>query len=114
MSENDYILVRGQYLQVKSVGIDFNTDLRNSIRFTKDLKNNINNQKFSVGKIPVLQGLIHNVPQEVVKTEKSISIILNKIDQNNMGLLTISFRNACINSLGFLTHDTTINVDIAA
>ena len=41
VDEGDFIHVRGQYLEVMSVGIDFNTDFRNSIRFTKNLLNNV-------------------------------------------------------------------------
>ena len=106
--EDDYILIWGQYLQIRSVAVDFNTNLRNSIRFTKQLKNNVNKQKFFIAKLPLVQGRITNIPRDIVAVQMPLSMFLNKIDGDDIGLLTIGFRNACFNNLGFLTHDTAI------
>lgn len=35
-------------------------------------------------------------------------MILNKIDNDDVGMLNVSFRNACFNVLGFLTHDVAL------
>ena len=109
--ETDYIFVRGQYLEVYAVSVDFNSDQRNVVRFKNDLKRNVNKQKFSLARIPVIYGLIIDVPKIHTKEEKFVSVTLNKIDEDDIGTLNVSFRNACFNSLGFLTHDTAIFMD---
>ena len=35
VEENDYLQVRGQYLQVYATSVDFNSDARNCVRFTR-------------------------------------------------------------------------------
>ena len=58
--------------------------------------------------MPVVQGLSLVVEKHVVADEHPVSICLNKIDDDDIGSITIGFRNACFNSLGFLTHDTAV------
>lgn len=110
IDKKDYIRIRGQYLKVKGVGIDFNSDARNIVRSKTDFKINVNNQKFFIGKEPVIQGRILKIEHDKIAFEKLVSMSLKKIDEDNIGVLTIAFRNACFNNLGFLTHDTAIQI----
>ena len=89
-----------------AVSVDFNTNMRNSIRFKKDIENNVNKQKFYIGKVTVVQGLVLVVTKNILTNQKPVSMYLSKIDEDDIGSITIGFRNACFNSLGFLTHDT--------
>ena len=110
VNEGDFILIRGQYLKVYAVSTDFNSDARNVVRFTCDMKGNVNKQKFSIASFPKLHGMIMDIPKVDVKEDKFVSVVLNKIDDDDIGILNVSFRNACFNSLGFLTHDTAIHI----
>ena len=68
----------------------------------------VNKQKYEIMKWPTLQGSLVELNQKDIELNKSVSVILSKINLNNLGVLKISYRNACFNSFGFLTHDTHI------
>ena len=108
VADGDFIYVRGIYLEVKAFATDFNSVMYNVVGFTKNVHKNINKQKFSIGKMRVVQGRIVDIERQFVLFEKAVSMVLSKIDENDIGTLVISFRNASFNSLGFLTHDTAI------
>ena len=106
--EGDIFYSRGQWLEVYAFGDDafYKEGTHDSIRFTRDVSKNINKQKFEIMKWPILQGKIVELEKNFIDLHESVSIVLNKINDQNIGILKISYRNACFNSLGFLTHDT--------
>ena len=108
MDVGDIIYSRGQTLEVMAISDDafYREGSRNSLRFTKDLTKNINHQKFNIIKWPVLQGKIIKMNKNDMKIHDSVSFMLLKIDEQNIGTLKISYQNACFNCFGFLTHDS--------
>ena len=81
---------------------------RECVRFTNNFTRNINKQPFDVIRFPELQGVILQIPNINLEVYESVTIQLDKINENNVGLLKVTYRNACFNSLGFCTHDTHI------
>lgn len=110
IEESDIIYSRGQWMEVYAYGDDafYREGTHNSIRFKQDVSKNINKQKFDIMKWPIVQGKIVELDANVIDSHEFVSIVLNKINDQNIGNLKIVYRNACFNSLGFLTHDTYI------
>ena len=112
----DFLVCRGQYMQVLAFGDDafYRPGEHDSIRFVNDLKRNINNQRFEIVRYPKLVGQIikiENDGTDLVKIEEPVAVCFKKPDKNRVGTVNISYRNACFNKLGFLTHDTHIFLD---
>ena len=112
----DYLACRGQYMQVMGFGDDtfYQPGVHDTVRFVHDLKRNINKQKFDIVRFPKLIGQVVKIEDDgndVVKIEDPVSISLKKPNKNRVGTVNISYRNACFNKLGFLTHDTHIFLD---
>ena len=106
--EGDLVVCRGQWHEVFAVSDDafYPEGLRNCVRFTHDAQRNINKQRFDIIRWPKLQGKILMISKNNLNLHESVCIKLNKINSENIGTLQLSFRNACFNSLGYLTHDT--------
>jgi len=110
IKENDFFICHGQWLEVYAVGEDafYPPGTRDAIRFKKDSERNANKQKFEILSLPKLQGITITLPIQSAVLHKSVDLQLVGVDCNNMGTLMIYYKNACFNSLGFLTHDTHI------
>ena len=107
--EGDFVVVRGEWKEVFAVGKDcfYNLQEVDQVRFKENFKRNILAETpFDVVKMPKLQGKIVIVKEDHIKYRDPVSTVLEKVDSNNIGTLNISFKNACFNSLGFMTHDT--------
>ena len=103
----DVIYFRGVAGKVMAVGSDafFPEGCRDIVRFTSLFTRNCNKQPFYYSREPFLRGLICLVPLNYLDYHEKVSVVLDGIDDNNSGTLKISFKTACFNSLGMLTHD---------
>ena len=112
VDEGDLILCRGQWMEVYAFGDDatYHPGVHDIVRFTKDFNKNINKQKYEIIKWPKLQGRIMELNENEIDLHEPVSVTLNNITERNIGSLKITYRNACFNSLGFLTHDTHIQM----
>ena len=108
--EGDYIVCRGEHKKIYAISEDafYPEKTRNIVRFTSHFTKNANKQPYDIVAEPMLQGKIVNVPMDYLKLHQPVSIVLEKINNFNLGNLNIRFKNACFNCLGFLTHDTHI------
>ena len=104
----DIIVCRGEWNTVSSIADDafFPEGYRNSIRFTKTLKTNVNSQPFEIVKSPQLYGKIMTTKKQYIDRHQDVLIVLENITAENVGNLKITYKNLCFNSLGFMTHDT--------
>ena len=62
-------------------------------------------------KWPTLQGIVIDFNHTDIKLNEPVSVTLSNINEHDIGCMKISYRNACFNSYGFLTHDTHILLD---
>ena len=106
--EGDFIYVRGEYYEVFAHTEDAFSPIgtKEVVRFRTNAKKNVNNQRFEIVRWPSLQGKILKLPSSSVKLDTPVSIELEKINELNIGTLKIKYKNACFNSMGFLTHDS--------
>ena len=75
------------------------------IRFTKTADRNINKQPFDIITKPCLKGKILSLPKSCIELHHAVTIALENINGLNVGAINIKFKNACFNSLGFLTQN---------
>uniref|UniRef100_A0A7M5V0I1 Uncharacterized protein n=1 Tax=Clytia hemisphaerica TaxID=252671 RepID=A0A7M5V0I1_9CNID len=109
ISDGDFIKVRSNYYQIR--GFCRHNQNLNSVRFTSDIIKNANKAPYAIIRQPILRGNIARLPKCAVVEEQNITLVVSDIDRDNFhGTLNITFRNACFNKLGFLTHDTAIMV----
>ena len=110
VKKDDYVISRGQWMQVVTSGEDAFNPGRDNVTFKTNLTKNINKQKFEIVRWPHLCGKILQLDVNNLKEYEPVSVSLSKINLDNIGSLNISFINMCFNSLGFLTHDTHVSM----
>ena len=109
LNDYDFIRVGSHYYQI--LGFCRHNNKLNSVRFTTDIQRNANNAPYGYICRPILQGNIARLLKSAVVEEQNVTMILNNIQSDDFhGTLNITFKNACFNKLGFLTHDTAILV----
>ena len=104
----DFLACRGgEIYEIWSVADNafFPEGTRDSIRLKRNFVKNVNKQPFDIIKVPKLRGKIYSLKQNIVDFHNMVTIQLHKINSDDFGTLKISYRNACFNSFGFLTHD---------
>ena len=77
VKEMDFIKVRGNTYQVYAVSVDFNTDYRNCVRITSKFLRNVNKQKFTIAKLPIIQGLIVEIPKQFIEQHSTLFNIID-------------------------------------
>ena len=89
VKEGDFIVCRGQWLEVGTFADDafYPEGYRDSIRFKSDVKQNINKQNFDIIRWPSLQGNIVVLEKNNLILDEPVSILLNKINLENIGIL---------------------------
>ena len=85
----------------------FFLQIKETVRFSKPFRRNINNQKYHLAKNPFLYGKVFNVEKGMIKEHKSVNVFLDKIS-DYIGTLKVQYQNASFNSMGMLTHETHI------
>ena len=62
-------------------------------------------RKFSVTSVPILRGKLVAIPNGKIGDHVSVTVELNKVDKNNSGTLTCTYRQGCFNCFGFSAYE---------
>jgi len=115
VQEGNWIVCRGDWFPVELVIDDGfaplnsnNVSSRSFIRMKTNFKHNHKKQSFDIVSEPAVKGTIITVPKANLKHHEPTTVTFNAVNQHDFGNVKISFKNACFNSCGFLTHDTHI------
>jgi len=108
IQSGDFIQVRSEAYQVIGYFQAYDQPLYDCVRFTKKIKKNANNAPYHIIKQPTLKGNVASIPQYALELQKPVDIKFEKPDKNNYGTVSIGYKNACFNILGFLTHDVAV------
>ena len=65
----------------------YNRGVHDIVRFRESFTKNINKQKYEIMKWPTLQGRLVKLNQNDIKLNESVSVILSKINRNNLRCL---------------------------
>ena len=108
VNDGDIFKIRNNYYTVLGWSIDFNNSNLKCVRFTKDIERNAFCAPYSILVKPVVRGNFFVLESSILEDYRSVDISHGKCNSDMHGPLTITYQNACFNSLGFLTHDVGI------
>lgn len=108
VNDGDIFKIRNNFYTVLGCSIDtFNSNLK-CVRFTTDIERNAFCAPYSIFVNPVVRGNFFILESSILQDHRPFEISHGKCNPDMHGPLTITYQNACFNSLGFLTHDVGI------